>query len=502
MEWLALAFMLALPSPESCTPARWRDAAPESLELLRGSPVTCVLVEEPAWKEDLLEAARKMGLLTLAVVRGGDAGAAARALEAGAEGIAAEGGRSERLAAWVRERGRPLVEIVPRSELRIEPGVRVVATYEGLWAGVRTEKDETKAQPTGGPWIETNSGVLRFLRAAAPPETAVWIAHPAPAEPQPASRYVQAIADAAACGAKWVLDFDADFWRRVRSGEPKGKRDWERVMAAARFFQEREPARWKDASALAVVLDEESGGLVSGGILDMITAKHIPLRAVPPGALPRLSGELRTLLTIEPGRLSQEQREAARAAARRGATLVNGPAGWKLEPPPPGRFTYSDEQVKQLDQIWREVNSIIGRRNYGVRLFGAPGMLSTLKESPDGKNLAVILVNYTDYPVENITLHFAGRMQRARLLDSRGERVLETYEVEDGTGVDVERVDDLAVVVAERADQPKREARSSIRPPWTSIRRRSALPTPSSSASSSMLSQRSNGRVPRGARGS
>lgn len=448
--------LLLIPAVDTCTPARWRDAAPESLELLRGTPVNCLLVEPSAGSADLFRAARERGLLALAVVRGGDTAPAARALEAGAEGIAAEGPRSEALARLAEERGKPFVEIVPRSELRITPGVKVLATHEGLWAGVRIEKDQTKAQPTGGPWIETNSGFLKFLRAAAPAGAAVWIAHPAPAEPQPASRYVQAIADAAVCGAKWVLDFDAEFWKMVRAGEPKGKRDWARVMSALRFFQEHEPARWADISALAAVIDEQSGGLVSGGIVDMITAKHIPLRAVPPQALPRLSGEVRTLLTIEPGRLTGEQREAARAVARRGATLVNGPAGWKLEPPPPGKFTYSDEQVKQLDQIWREVNSIIGRRNYGVRVFGAPGMLSTLKESPDGRHLAVIFVNYTDYPVENITLHFTGRMQRARISDLRGERVLETYEVEDGTGVDLARIEDLAVVVVERADQPKR----------------------------------------------
>lgn len=451
-----VGLLLLLPAVETCTPARWRDAASESLDLLRDTPINCLLVEPSAGGADLFRAARDRGLLALAVIRGGDAAAAARALEAGAEGIAAEGPRSEALAGLARERGKALVEIVPRSELRIGPDVKLLATYEGLWAGVRIEKDQTKAQPTGGPWIDTNSGFLRFLRAAAPAGAAIWIAHPAPAEPQPVSRYVQAVADAALCGAKWVLDFDPDLWRSVRAGEPKGKRDWARVMDAVRFFQQHEPVRWRDASALAVVLDEQSGGLVSGGILDMISAKHIPLRAAPPGLLPAWSGELRTLLTIEPGRLSAEQREAARAAARRGATLVNGPAGWKLEPPPPGKFTYSDEQVKQLDQIWREVNSIIGRRNYGVRVFGAPGMLSALKESPDGSHVAVILVNYTDYPVENITLHFAGRVQRPRLTDGRGERVLEAYEVEDGTGVDIERVQDLALVVAERADQPKR----------------------------------------------
>ncbi len=457
MEWLLAGMLLAFPAVEDCTPARWRDPAPESLELIRGTPVNCLLVEETAWRKGLLDAAREMGLLTLAVVRGGSVEAAERAVSLGAEGIAAQGPRAAALVAWVQERKRTLVEIVPRHELQFERGTAVIATYEGLWAGVRAEsEDHAHARPTGGPWIETNTGMLRFLRAAAPAGTAVWMAHEAPQAPQPVSRYVQAVADAAVCGARWVLDFDPDFWRRVRAGEPKGKRDWARFLAAVRFFEQNETMKWPDSSALVVLIDGPSGGLVSGGILDMISAKHIPLRPVPPAKLAQAPGGIRTLLTIDPSRLSDREREAARAIARSGATLVNGPEGWKLEPPPPGRITYSEDQIKQLDQIWREVNSIIGRRNYGVRVFGAPGVLSTLKESPDGRHLALVLVNYTDYPVENITLHFTGRMQRGRLSDGREEKVLETYEVDDGTGVDVAKLEDLAIVTVERADQEKR----------------------------------------------
>lgn len=457
MEWLLAGLLLALPAVEECTPARWRDPAPGLLELLRGTPVNCLLAEEPAWRRELIGRAHEAGLLVLASVRSGDVEAARRAVEAGADGIAAEGPRSAEMAAWAREHGRLLVEIVPRAELRFDPGQKVIATHEGLWAGVRVEKDETKAQPTGGPWIETNTGYLRFARAAAPPGSALWMAYRAPAAPQPVSRYVQQVADAASCGAKWVLDLDEEFWRRLRAGEEKGRRDWARLVAVLRFLDEhRETLAWPEAGALAVVMDERSGGLVSGGIIDMITAKHIPLRIAPPARLAGLAGEVRTLLTIDPGALTAEQREAARAVARRGATLVNGPAGWKLEPPPPGRITYTDEQVKQLDQIWREVNSIIGRRNYGVRVFGAPGMLSTLKEPKEGAQLALVLVNYTDYPVENITLHFPFRVQRARLLAPRGASAPEVYETEEGSGADLARVEDLALLVFERADQPKR----------------------------------------------
>lgn len=452
-----MALLAALPAVERCTPARWRDPAPESLELLRGTPVNCLLAEEPAWKPELIARAHGDGILVLGAVASSDLAAARRALAAGADGVAAEGPRSDELNAWAREHGRLLVEIVPRAALRFDSGQRVIATFEGLWAGVRIEKDETRAQPTGGPWIETNTGFLRFARAAAPPEAAIWIAHRPPAEPQPVSRYIQAVADAAGCGAKWVLDFDAEFWRRVRAKDPRGRREWTRLVQVMQFLHEHSSLlAWPDASALTVVMDEQTGGLVSGGILDMISAKHIPLRVALPRQLPALAGEVRTLLILDPVSLTPEEREASRAAARRGATLVNGPEGWKMEPPPPGQITYSEEQVKQLDRIWREVNSIIGRRNYGVRVFGAPGMLSALKSENQNGKFALFLVNYTDYPVENITLHFPFRVQRARLASPQGDAAPEVYETEEGSGLDLARVADLALVTYERADQPNR----------------------------------------------
>ena len=457
MEWLLAGWMLALPALEACVPARWREAAPESLELLRETPVNCLLADEPAWNANLLAKAHELGFLVLASVPSRDAAAAQRALDAGADGIAAEGPRSEEMAAWARRQGKPLVEIVPRAELRYGADEKVIATYEGLWAGVRIEKDDSAhARPTGGPWIETNAGFLAFLRAAAP-RAAIWMAHRAPGEPQPVSRYIQAAADAALCGARWVLDFDPDFRRRLREGDGKARKDWARLASVLRFLEERRAeSQWPDAAMLALVADARTGGAVSGGIVDMIAAKHIPVRVVLPEQLPALSGEIRTLLVTAPDLLTGEQQAAARATARRGATLVNGPAGWKLAPPPPGQITYSEEQIKQLDQIWREVNAIIGRRNYGVRVFGAPGMLSALRQSPDGARLAVFLVNYTDYPVENITLHFPFRIQRPRLAEPGRVRELEMYENEEGAGADIDRVADVAIVFVERADQPKR----------------------------------------------
>ena len=84
---------------------------------------------------------------------------------------------------------------------------------------------------------------------------------------------------------------------------------------------------------------------------------------------------------------------------------------------------------------------MIGRRNLGARLFNVSTMLSDMLSSPDGKQVIIQLVNYSDLPVESITVHVLGNFTRARLYTpEEGERKLETYKNEEGTGVDIDKV--------------------------------------------------------------
>jgi hypothetical protein len=92
---------------------------------------------------------------------------------------------------------------------------------------------------------------------------------------------------------------------------------------------------------------------------------------------------------------------------------------------------------------------VIGRRNFAARLFGAPSMLSNLKGDPTSGKLALHLVNYSDYPVENITVHLLGKYKSATLITPTGTKKLEIYDAEDETGIDIEKVTDVAIVMLE-----------------------------------------------------
>ena len=85
--------------------------------------------------------------------------------------------------------------------------------------------------PTSTPWLDTNSGFLRFLRSRT--GATLWIGNrPPPGKAFPVIRYQQAVADAALAGARWVVSLDEDFERRLAARDSKAVRDWHREHAA------------------------------------------------------------------------------------------------------------------------------------------------------------------------------------------------------------------------------------------------------------------------------
>lgn len=446
---MVLALLLALHLVDA-VPARWPSADPKTLDLLAETPINVLLLERAPAGAAFSEAAAARGIAVLAVVRpGADVGEAVRqATAAKLAGVVLEGAFPASAGDAARSAGLAVVELPPRSELRLDPAAAVTGIADGVWPGIRAQ---ARAAATGGPWIETNTGFLRFLRAntTAP----VWIGNVPPANAViPAASYLTAIADAAVVGARWIVALDEDFSRRLLAREAAALKDWARMGAMLRFFQEhKEWGRWGPRGQLAVVQGTDGGTLLSGGILDMLVTRHLPVRPVP---APKLTAEALAeagwVVNVDPEALSPAQKEVLRNFTRAGGTLLNAPPGWKLPAPQPGQIALGDKELAQIDEIWKGMNSMIGRTNMGVRLFNVAGMISSLLGSPDGKQVVLQLVNYTSYPVEAVTAHFVGKFTRARLL-APGEppRELELYPVEGGTGCDIPQVSALAALVLE-----------------------------------------------------
>jgi hypothetical protein len=153
-------------------------------------------------------------------------------------------------------------------------------------------------------------------------------------------------------------------------------------------------------------------------------------------------------VNVDADLLTPEQREILRSYTRSGGTLLTAPPGWKDQSALGGdNITLEKAELDRLNDIWHEVQGMIGRRNLGARLFNVSSMLSNLLASDDGKQVVVHLVNYSSYPVESVAVHLLGEYKHARLYTPEGvERDLEVYKTEDGTGIDIDSVSVCATI--------------------------------------------------------
>ncbi|MCP5111410.1 MAG: hypothetical protein GY953_11305, partial [bacterium] len=357
---------LALGSVADCVPARWSSADPGTVALLRQTPVKCVLMEE--YSAEFVSEANSAGIAVYGVARSADA--AKRVAASGANGIVVEGDFD------YQADGKPVVELRTRAGMRLDAGSPVVGSLEGVWPGINTAEDgSAKAAPTGAPWIDTNSGFARFVRTAT--GKTVWIGNrPPEAQVIPVARYLQAIGDAEMVGAHWVLALDSDFERRLLDGEAKARESWQRIGAYMQWWSDhREWASYQSYRGLAVIQDPSSRPLLSGGILDMIAARHTPLRSIPAEKLdPNAMEGAVMAVNVSPASTTAKQKEILLDFTRGGATLLTGPPGWEFPPIAAGQVTMDEKHVEKLDDIWHGVNSMTGRQNLGVRLFNVASM--------------------------------------------------------------------------------------------------------------------------------
>jgi hypothetical protein len=445
----------AAPPPSAWVPIRWPWTDTRSLELLAGTPVNCLLLK--AYTPELIAAAQARGVVALALLApGGDIDAA---LAAKVDGIVLEGDFPEGTAGRIKS--VPVIQLAARTRMTPGSSAPITATNQGVWPGISADDEGAKKTgPTSSVWIDTNTGFLRAVRSwgintgsgAANP--AVWIANlPPPKTVVSTTRYLQVIADAAASGARWVIAFDDDLVPRLASREEAAMGTWSRISALLSYF-ELHP-EWRsmpEGGTLALVQDPGKGGLLSGGILDMIAVKHTPVRPIPRQQLsPAALAGTTMAVNVDADALTPEQKEILRNFTRGGGTLLTGPPGWKDPTPGDGKITLEKAELERLNDIWHDVNSMIGRRNMGVRLFNVSSMLSNYLAAPGGKTAVVHLVNYSDYPVENVAMHYLGDYKHATLITpGAADKSLEVYKTEEGWGVDVDRVGVCATIRLEQ----------------------------------------------------
>ncbi len=431
--------------PGSWIPIRWWDPSAKSLDLLDGTPVNCLLLPEGVRNDRLIREARRRGLTVLGLALSVED--AQRLNRSVFDGVVLEGAFSATLETPGFERA---IRLPLRDQVLFGSNAPVIGTSQGLWPGLQIEHNgKILAGPSSQPWVFTNTGFLQFARAST--DRPLWISvRPSTGLVFPPARYVEAIGDAAISGARWVITLDDDLTRRLSAREPVAVAAWNKIVAASKYFENPDWRGYKPYATLALVQDRNSGGLLSGGLLDMMSSQHTAVRSIPASQLsPDQLQDVRIVIDIDPGAAGS----STLASFRREGGVV-------LEPSPnehfptlaPGQITLTPQQVNHLDSLWELIYNTTLRKNFGSRVFNVNGTLTRVLANPGKSSMLVHLVNYTEYEkTDPVTVHVLGEWKRARLY-APGEPVqdLQLYPVDGGMGVDIQHMN---VIVTVRVDR-------------------------------------------------
>lgn len=450
---MLLAF-LALAGIANWIPARWHSHDPATLDLLtKYTPINCVLLEKTDWSADFAAAAKDRGIATLGVVHSGPAAVeeGRRAAALNLTGVVLEGDFPETTRSALEDSKILVIDLPSRAHLLLHERPKVLGTFQAMWPGIRIQENGVAiSAPSGAPWIDTNTGFLRFLRAIR--TEPIWIANtPPPNMVITPQRYVQAVADAETAGAHWVLALDPDFDKRLLSGDPKALAGWQQIGAAMKFYADH--ADWtamRPWSTLALIEDTDSA-LLSGGILDMLATKHTTVRAVPSNDLTTgaLSGE-RMAADVDPAALTPEQKDILQAWVHKGNTLLTAPPGWKMPvAKDAAQISMTKDQMSRLEEIWKEMNALTAMENPGAKVFNAPSTISNTLVAASGRPVVVHVVNYSDYPLDSMTVRLVGKFTSATLYaPGQPPQKLDPYDAEGGgTDVFVDKLGTIGAIV-------------------------------------------------------
>jgi hypothetical protein len=364
-------------------PAGWRD--PAALDLVKGTPLGCLLFSSTEGFEKVIARARRDGMTIC-------------------------GARD------------------PAS------GVQVV---NGEWPGIRTgpERGGVSSGPTGAPWIDSNGWLVRLALARRPDRT-VWVTADAPKSGAvvPLSRHLVALADGAAHGGRWVVSLDQGMAEGLAAANPQFTGDWKKLMCAIAFFQEHEEWSEWPVHALLAVVSSFSGEqeFFSHEVLNLTARTNVSYRILEKDGLrPEALVGLRAVVYPDSDPPSAELRQMVLGFAATGGLLITGPKWGKA----PGTRAQEDSHpryailkfgkgaiavaYKDPDdpyEVAQDAQVLLSHRYDLVRFYNGFGMGSYFTLSPDGGRALVHAINYAGGAGSDpVSVRIAGRFRSARL---------------------------------------------------------------------------------------
>jgi hypothetical protein len=407
---------------------------PETLHLLDGTPVNCLLVTWSIGADAAIESqqhqlvttfareAHARGIAVLGLVYPGSDPAAfvEPAAEAGLDGLVLEGEHpgGDRLVHEIKtvlcSRNQAAV-VIP---LAAQPGRLRSATWpilavEGTRPHMRQLTEMAiEAGPSSEPWIDSNIWLVRSLRTETD-RRPVWLGHEL-SDPGTAD-YELAVADGAIAGGHWILALDDQLRMNLRCGQPAALATRRRIGAYLNFY--RGHAEWNEfvpAGPLGIVLDPAGENPeISDEYLNLLARRRIPYRVVRRAGLAAadLDG-LAAVLATALAPPSDTERSVLRAFADKGGLVVAG-RSWGGDVPKDqdfteqtagrGRMVVFSDDLPEPESLSKKMMSLLDD-DLNMRFFNVPSVLIYASRDTTGRKLLLQLLNYSTYPAQSLTV--------------------------------------------------------------------------------------------------
>jgi hypothetical protein len=318
------------------------------------------------------------------------------------------------------------------------PGITL---RDGVWPRVLPAKEEDAALAgvTGGPWVDSNAGVIRLEQARATGRQ-VWLTYspPGPREIVPPEDYVRPIAEAEAYGARWVIALDPQFAQGMTKRDDRALGAWRQMMNTLALFESRRGWReWLPVAALAVVSSFEGGAqLLAEEFLNLAPRRHLAHRVVLSSDVTKHSfGQQKAIIFLESAPPQGEARATLLRFAENGGTVF-APRGIVNSQPTATRQEHAIHQlgrgrvITPLDKwedpfaLVRQVQLLLSIREDVVQVWNGGDMNSHCLSSPDARRGVVHLIPYASGTTLPVTIGLRQPCRSVRVTTLSGTRAV------------------------------------------------------------------------------
>ena len=450
---------------------RWLD--PSVLEILRGTPVNCLVV---SWAAGLPADAEQQKALVPLLDRGKNAGLSFVGLVEGQanQAAAVASARAAGLAAMIMEgevpnAGLPILSLAANPHLPWDSSSPVLVAKGNVWPGVASQGlnsqdwrrggDTQAAGPTSEPWIDSNGWFLRLAKVCAPSKTS-WLLFDPPggANVILADAYLRAIADSGSFGGRWILSLDDALRASLAQKEQSAMETWKSIAGALAFFAKH--SQWETYSPVGRVgvISDFLGPNETIGTetLNLMVRRNVPFRIIEKAKLATapLTG-YKALISVDDAMPEPAARKRLLDFARQGGALLVSQS-WKGEGGTPtgaahprldlrklgnGKFAVCKDETPDPYMVARDIHVLLSRVNDLSRFFNLSAFLSAHTARPGGASALLQITNFasaTRLAVSQVTVWFPQQYREARMWTLGSEAPVALKLEPENTGMDVQ----------------------------------------------------------------